>query len=57
MYGLLTYLQRRVLVVDSRKTINHEMDIYWEASELFSFVDVVNERSILMPHKPYNLKF
>jgi len=54
--GLLTCLWRMVPDGDAHRTINHKMEMYWEASELFGFVDVVNERSILMLHKPLEFK-
>jgi hypothetical protein len=45
-----------VLYVDACRIINCEMEMYREVSRLFGFVDVVNERSILMPRKPLKFK-
>jgi hypothetical protein len=51
MEGLLTCLQRMVLDVKIRSTINSKIEMYQDSTGLFGFDDVVRERTTLMPCK------
>ena len=51
MEGLLTCLHRMVPNANTCHTNNQQMEMYREASGIFGFVDVVCERTILMPCK------
>jgi hypothetical protein len=45
-----------VLDEEAHRTINRKMEMYKDASRLFGFVDVVQERSILMQRKPLEFR-
>ena len=49
--GLLSCLERMVPDAETRSIINREIEIYRDASGVFSFQDAIRERDSLMPRK------